>query len=298
MKTELEILFFVDSNLRSEVINLFNKYNIFVESPESDRTSEVTFNIKVPIDKSLSYDTVKVIYEYLERQLKIDLIGEKISFICSDDEYRQSPLFILESTGNSQNAFLKDKGTKFHKETFCKVCGLIKREQLSPLVIDTSKIKDRYMVNVGPFWVVSEKMVDLMDNWNLKGYDLNPVEHKGPEAGRQQAYQIIPKTTLPNWSSQMVHFYYATEPEPCVCGIKRTRNGPFHYDKEDLKDIESDIYLPAEWSHDGRFLYKKTLFSKKFRDLMIENKISKDIRGSNDEKYGSKDWLLEPVILV
>ncbi|MFJ8063679.1 hypothetical protein ACIQYS_03520 [Psychrobacillus sp. NPDC096426] len=172
------------------------------------------------------------------------------------------------------------------------------REQLSSLVIDTSKIKDRYMVNVGPFWVVSKKMVDLMNKWNLKGYDLNPVVHKGPEAGRQQAYQIIPKHTLPNWSSQMVHFYFATEPEPCICGIKRTINGPFHYDKEDLKDLESDIYLSAEWSHDGKYVYKKTLFSKKFRDLIIENKITKDIRGSDDENYGSKDWLFEPGILV
>ncbi|WP_093268288.1 hypothetical protein [Psychrobacillus sp. OK032] len=48
----------------------------------------------------------------------------------------------------------------------------------------------------------------------------------------------------------------------------------------------------------GFFSERRTLFSKKFRDLIIENKISKDIRGSDDENYGSKDWLFEPVILV
>ncbi|MFJ8063680.1 hypothetical protein ACIQYS_03525 [Psychrobacillus sp. NPDC096426] len=120
MKTELELLFFVDSKLRSEVIKIFNNYNIFVESPELDRTSEVTFNFKVPLDKCINYNTVKVIYEYLEKQLKIDSIGEKINFICSDDEYMQSPLFVLDSTGNSQNAFLEDKEQSFIRKHFAK----------------------------------------------------------------------------------------------------------------------------------------------------------------------------------
>lgn len=173
--------------------------------------------------------------------------------------------------------------------------GLIHREQISPLTIDTSKIKDRYMVNVGTvFWVVSEKMAELMDNWRLTGYDLRPVIHKGADKGKQPAH------SFPPWSKAMTHYYFATEEQnKCKnCRVKGRVAGFYTYNKEDIKSVKLDVFHTAEWSHKGKYVYRKTLFSKAFRNLILEHKISKDVRGVYNKKYGSKDWVFEPTIIV
>lgn len=192
---------------------------------------------------------------------------------------------------------MDDKGTVFHEEIFCNACGIIQRHQKSPLVIDTSKIKDHFLVNVGAYWVVSEKMARLMEDWKLSGLELKPVIHKGPEKGKQPAYQIVPSSTMPNWSKEMKHYYFTNEHRRCkTCGIRGRIDGPYHYDKKDLINMNKDVYLAAELTSDVRYVARRTLFSKKFRDLVIEHKISKDVR--NLERFGPRDWAFEPIIPV
>lgn len=82
------------------------------------------------------------------------------------------------------------------------------------------------MVNVGAYWVVSEKMARLMEDWKLSGLELKPVIHKGPEKGKQPAYQIVPSSTMPNWSKEMKHYYFANEHRRCkTCGIRGRIDG-------------------------------------------------------------------------
>ncbi|KAB2328688.1 hypothetical protein F7731_24530 [Cytobacillus depressus] len=164
MVTELSISLFIRTDLVDKVINVFKNHNIMFKVPDYGEQSDVSIEVKVILNDKINYETVKGIYSYLENELHIKHIGERFSFLCSDDEYDKAPLFVLDSTGNSNKAFLKDKGTQFKNEIFCDTCGLILQNQVTPLTIDTSTIKDRYMVNVGAYWVVSEKMAELMNN--------------------------------------------------------------------------------------------------------------------------------------
>lgn len=299
MKVELGICFFAKTEVVSKVIDVLNSKNIATSIPEfTDCDTEVLLNVDIELNGKINYECMKDLYMYLENNLQVHDIGEMFSFKYTDEEYELSPFFVLQSTGNSSRAFLDDKGTAFKEEIFCNSCGLIQQNQNSPLVIDTSKIKGRYMVNVGAYWVVSETMAELMEDWMISGYELKQVIHKGPEKGKQPAYQIVPSFTLPNWSKEMEHYYFATEEDGIcsICGVKGRIDGPYYYNKKDLINMNMDVYLAAEWTHNGNYVYRKTLFSKKFRDMIIKHKISKDVRDM--KKYGSKDWLFEPVILV
>lgn len=300
MLVELSVSFFVESRWLEKVIQVFNNHNIYVQIPEHNLDEEVLLDISLNLDEKVNYDSITDIYKYLQDKLKINDIGERFLFKYSNTEYEIAPFFVLESTGNSGGAVLDDKGTKFNDEIFCASCGLVIQHQLSPLVIDTSKIKNRYMVNVGPHWVISEKMANLKESWGLKGVELQEVIHKGSEKGKQPAYQIVPSYTLPNWSSSMKHYYFATEKrERCYdCGIKGRIDGPYYYNKKDLTEMNMDVYLASEFTHDGKYVYRRTIFSKKFRDLIIENKISLDIQGMVDKNFGPKDWVFNPIIII
>jgi hypothetical protein len=233
----------------------------------------------------------------LEHELGIDSIGERFYFDFSDSEYEQAPLFTLNSTGNSPDMFIDDRGTLFSINTHCQHCGLMEKEQLSPLVIDTTEMKDRHLVHVSGYWVASQELATLMKQENIKGYELLEVIHQGPKEGKQKAFQIIPTQVLPEASAERVKLYFATEQPPCRCGLSGVINGPDIYNRKDIKNLENDVFLSAEWSHDGRYLYRKTLFSRKFRELIIKNNISREVRGEKDKNFGPKDWLFDPVLL-
>jgi hypothetical protein len=68
------------------------------------------------------------------------------------------------------------------------------------------------MVNVeSAFWIVSEKMARLMEDWGITGYELQEVAHKGPSSGKVPCYLLVPIETLPAWSSKMPRIYFVTE---------------------------------------------------------------------------------------
>ncbi len=298
MKVELENLFSIDESSKDQVIKVYNRYGIFIDAPEiRKRNLKASFNPIFTLNEDVTYEHVADLYKSLEHELGIVSIGERFYFDFSDSEYEQASLFTLNSTGNSPEMFLDDRGTLFSISTYCHHCGLMEKEQLSPLVIDTSKIEDRHLVHVSGFWVASERLVTLMKQESIEGYDLLEVIHQGPERGKQPAYQIIPRQILPTCSSERVKLYFATEQPPCRCGLSGVINGPDIYDRKAITDLKGDIFFSAEWSHDGRYLYRKTLFSRKFRELIIKNNISREVKGEKDRNFGPKDWLFDPVLL-
>ena len=299
MKVELENLFSTDEAIQDKVINVFKRYGILLCAPViRERTLKASFNPIFTLNEDVTYEQMTSLYKSLKSELGIVSMGERFYFAFSDSEYEQAPLFTLNSTGNSTDMFLDDRGTLFSKRTHCRACGLIEKEQLSPLVVDTSKMQDRYLVHTSGYWVASEKMVTIMEQGGMEGYELLEVIHQGDEMGKQPAYQLIPNQALPACSADRMKLYFATENPPCQCGLRGIIDGPYLYEKDELLDVKGDAFLAAEWSHDGKYLYKKTLFSRKFRDLILANNISLDVRGEKDGNFGPKDWLFDPVLLT
>ncbi|MGA3600714.1 hypothetical protein [Lysinibacillus agricola] len=298
MKVELENLFSIDESSQEQVIKVYNRYGICIGAPEIRKKNlKASFNPIFALNENITYEHVAALYKSLERELGIVSIGERFYFDFSESEYEQAPLFTLNSTGNSPDMFIEDRGTLFSISAYCQHCGLLEKEQLSPLVIDTTKIRDRHLVHVSGYWVASQELVTLMKRENIRGYDLLEVIHQGPEEGKQQAFQIIPTQVLPECSTERVKLYFATEQPPCRCGLSGVINGPDSYNYENLTNLTGDIFFSAEWSHDGRYLYRKTLFSRKFRELVIKNNISREVKGEKDTKFGPMDWLFDPVLL-
>ncbi|MGE7913431.1 hypothetical protein [Lysinibacillus xylanilyticus] len=298
MKVELENLFSIDESSQEQVIKVYNRYGICIGAPEIRKKNlKASFNPIFTLNENITYEHVAALYKSLERELGIVSIGERFYFDFSESEYEQAPLFTLNSTGNSPDMFIEDRGTLFSISTYCQHCGLLEKEQLSPLVIDTTKMRDRHLVHVSGYWVASQELVNLMRRENIRGYDLLEVIHQGPEEGKQQAFQIIPTQLLPECSTERVKLYFATEQPPCSCGLSGVINGPDSYKYENLTNLTGDIFFSAEWSHDGRYLYRKTLFSRKFRELVINNNISREVKGEKDTNFGPMDWLFDPVLL-
>ncbi|MFJ3390947.1 MULTISPECIES: hypothetical protein [unclassified Lysinibacillus] len=298
MKVELENLFSIDESSQDQVINVYNRYGIFIGAPKiRKRNLKASFNPIFTLNEDVTYEHVAALYKSLEHELGIVSIGERFYFDFSDSEYEQAPLFTLNSTGNSPEMFIDDRGTLFSINTHCQHCGLMEKEQLSPLVIDTTEMKGRHLVHVSGYWVASQELATLMKQEDMKGYELLEVIHQGPKEGKQKAFQIIPTQVLPESSAERVKLYFATEQPPCRCGLSGVINGPDIYNRKDITNIENDVFLSAEWSHDGRYLYRKTLFSRKFRELIYKNNISREVRGEKDKNFGPKDWLFDPVLL-
>ncbi|WP_145977188.1 hypothetical protein [Paenibacillus sp. 32O-W] len=137
-----------------------------------------------------------------------------------------------------------------------------------------------------------------MEDWGITGYELQEVAHKGPSSGKVPCYLLVPIETLPAWSSKMPRIYFVTEEHCHDCGIQGRITGPFHYDKTDLNNHANDVYFSNEYISNRRWAYRATVISKRFRDLLIENKITRDVRDMHSTKYGSRDWLFDPVIIV
>lgn len=157
------------------------------------------------------------------------------------------------------------------------------------------------MVNIGTdYWVVSEKMARLMEEWKITGFELQEVIHSGKKEG-QPAYQVIPTNILQAWSTEMKHYYFITEPEErCpVCNIKGRVDYPYHYNKLDLEQNPiKDIDIMTEFCSNGSWAYRPVFISKRFRDLLIENGITREVLNMYDDNYGSRDWLFRLVIIV
>lgn len=302
MNVTVRISFFIDYNLRNDVENFFSTYGIKVISPEKGRGPDIRYLIHITRNNGDGLQQLLAeIITNLKAKFNLTRIGEHFYYECSDLEYNQSPFFQVLSTGNSAKSHLDDNGNRFEITTFCPKCNLQIKNQTNNLTIDTSIMRKKYMVNVGSqFWVISEQMANLMEQHNLKGYSLKEVKHKGNENNAVPAYQLIPTTEMPRWSEKMKHYYFIDEKEEkCFnCGVQGRVDYPYSYNLNDLSQIDVDVIKSKEYTNNGLYAYQTLLISKKFRNLLLDHKITRDVRSHFSENYGRNDWLLVPVIVV
>jgi len=154
------------------------------------------------------------------------------------------------------------------------------------------------MVSVDEFWVVSERMASLLEDWGLTGYELQPVVHVGSDKNKQPAYQLIPKHLLPPWSKEMRFLYHEGEGivRCSACNMRARVEFPFHYDRSSLMSLK-DFNYTSDWIA-GRWVHHQMLVSATFRRLVLENGIARDARYIDIAKTGLKDWFFRPIIVV
>lgn len=296
------ISFFIDYSYSKQIESFFNEFGITVISPEKgSRTTEIRYLVPITFKPTEDMtDKIRIIYNKLLNFFPIGGIGEAIFFNYNNDDYDKAPLFTVNSTGNSASANLLDTKTPMKKETFCNACGLKLKSLESNLVIDTSKLRKKYMINVDSmFWVISEEMARLMSEWNITGYQLKEVIHHGKAENHVPAYQLIINNSMPPLSQKSKSYHFVSEPEgKCdVCGIKGKVNYPYLYETSDIKTCTNDLYLLDEWVSNGSFVYRPLLISQRFRQLLLKKHITRDVRDLFDPNYGSKDWLMTPVFV-
>ena len=297
----VNITFMIDHSFSIKVENFFINYDIDVVSPDKGRLSSTLF-YEIPItflENENAINKMKNIRNNLLKSFPIDDIGENVTFQYSDDEFKNAPFFKITSTGNSPSAHLSSKNSIFTDKLFCPACGIVTRE-VESLSIDTSKLKNRFMVSVdGMCWVISEKMAELMENWNLRGYQLVKVKHFGNPEKSIPAYRVIAANSLPEWNSKMQHYYFVSENERrCdVCQVYGRIDYPYRFDQSSIEKCHEDFYNLKEWASYVNFAYHPLFVSKKFKDLVIEHGITKDVRSIYNKNYGSKDWVFTPIIV-
>lgn len=302
MKESVRISFFVNYSLSNEIQNFFKVYDIHIDIPERKLAPEFLCSVHIDenTDQNLN-DFIREIITDLKTKLNIKHIGEYFYVECSDNEYEEAPFFRVSSTGNSAKAHLDDEGINIKKELFCSDCGLQFKQLQENLTVNTAVLKSKLMINVGgQFWVVSERMAQLMEEWGLKGYSLREVIHKGKAAGSVPGYQLLPTTVLPPWSDKMRHYFFVDEEdEYCTaCGVKGRVDYPYHYDKSQIETVDTDLAWSKEFTNNGSYAYHSLLISSRFRRLLLDHKLSRDVRSMFDKSYGRNDWFLEPVIVV
>lgn len=113
---------------------------------------------------------------------------------------------------------------------------------------------------------------------------------------RQQAvYQIVPHHTMPKLSENARYFQIE---DPCEVCEKRGKHDILTYHASDLASIEGDIVQTYEYMGSAlEYINRITLFSKKFRDLIYQNKLApKMVFNISDDSYGRNDWVFSPVL--
>lgn len=299
-----KLSFFIDYSYSKQIEIFFEDYGIQIVSPEKGaRISEIRYQIPISFNpKENMKEKIEEIMNRLLHLFPINRIGEAIYFEYSNKDYDQAPFFTLNSTGNSASANIVDNGKRsgISTDIFCERCNLKFKVVTSDLHMDTSKLKDRYMVNIdGMFWVVSEKMAELMSEWKLTGFDLKEVVHRGKPENKLPAYQLIINNSLPPLSSNAGFYYFVSEPEErCdTCGVKGRINYPYLYNKSDIENCSDDLYVLNEWDSNGSYVYHPLILSQRFRKLLLKHRITKDVRSLYESSYGSKDWFMTPVFI-
>lgn len=276
----IELTFFSPLNLKNDIVHILEPYDVSLSMKKFEKTQRISWNVFV---KGSPISTlVEAICDKLYKEKNIT-VGEGVRFIFNDNDFERSPLFHLRSTGNSGKAFMGDKGKATEWVEVCSVCGLKAKKQLSPLVLNTAKTGGRFMLNVDTdYWIASEEMLKLMQDWKITGYKLEEVIHKGSAEGKQTYYQIIPRHTLPPWSLEMKHYHFVTHKEArcSACDIRGRIDYPYHYDENALSGKYMDINMMKEWvaTANWGWAYHPVFISRRFRELLIEYKITRDVR--------------------
>lgn len=124
-------------------------------------------------------------------------IGFRYFFRFSDEEYESAPFYRLMGFGNTPQAAMHSDGSAYQVEVLCPSCGFINREQIAPLVANTSRFKKRSAAWIdGHRIVVSQRVADLFQMWEVTGCELTRVVHKGRGMSSRLPDQTHGRTVL------------------------------------------------------------------------------------------------------
>ena len=108
-------------------------------------------------------------------------------------ELSNAELFQFFITDGLSDSCGEDFGTEYDDSRACPTCGA-GRVQCSPLRLDLSLMPvglDIARTIALNEWIVSQRLVDLMQRHSLTGYYLQQVEHKGKKQPKEHWYQLI-----------------------------------------------------------------------------------------------------------
>ncbi len=264
----------------------YSKFAKFMEDKKKLDSLMETFGVSPPPDPDpnskipprITY-TITLDFKSAEHDwfiAKLVQLGFKYHYhfkhLFSPEELENSPLFWfgMNFTLNSKRHPI-NYGTKYELKTICSACGLRQWIQLNDLRLDTSIIKNEYIIQQhgshigGGFIIVSKKMVDIMESYDITGYRLQPVVHVGPERRRREVYQLIITNILPPYHSMHV------EPMPgehcTVCGLSGYFPFPQEYLASSLTKFK-DFNLAAEYLDYYKVLQQPIMVSRNVRNLL------------------------------
>lgn len=281
---------------REQMNDLLSAYHIEYRPSERPEETDLYYGFDL-LNTMPNIDQFNMELEMLIPKISnIPVYQPVIEFIFDKTDYDSSPYFKLQATGNSGRAFIDSYKPKFDKNYLCHTCGVLSRNLISPLEINNSKIGKRLMVNVNEeYWVITEKLANLIFEWDLKGFELK--DGISNNTNGQKLYQLIPKVIMPPLSNLM-KYYFIDRREWCSnCDLRNWFAGPFQYDASALQNLQTDFAITNELNILGSLAYRPLLVSSRFRKLIIENKISKEVLNLRDPKYKSYDWFFEPIMV-
>lgn len=267
--------------------------------PEPDIKNDdvyVRYKFEVVYDKYL----IESILEKLNSIYEDSLGSKKMSstfrdfryiYEYTDDEMENAELYRITSIGNRPELYVSNK-TKYELKPFCPKCSRYERIIKDELMFNTFVLKKSPLVFVNDYMVISQDLAEKFREWNLSGYELREVRHKGSKLG-QNAFQVIPTNILPPQTSTAP---LSDDPQikmrKCPeCGVVEHLQLPYVYDKKAIHFMQDFNVTYEYYPINDDTVIRDMLISKKVIRLLVEQGIANIKTSSNDN-----NWTLVPVL--
>ncbi|CAJ1002235.1 hypothetical protein [Brevibacillus aydinogluensis] len=265
--------------------------------PEADIIRDdvfVQYNFEIAYDTKLITTIVKnlnAIYEKANGNMTPTFREFRYEYTYTDDEMKNAELFRITSIGNRPELYHSSKSI-VEFVPFCARCSRNEKVTKNNLIINTSVMKKFPIIFVDKYLVISQELANKFNEWNLSGYQLREVIHKGKTTG-EKAFQVIPTNILPPQTviDQLrndPHIKQQTCPE---CGVVEYLQFPYCYDEKISQFMQDFNFTYEYYPINEETVVRQMLVSKKVITLLIEHGIAK-LETLSD---GSK-WTVVPVL--
>ncbi|WP_342405491.1 hypothetical protein [Brevibacillus sp. FSL K6-2834] len=300
MKIKVHFSFQVyDLKIKYKIDQILNTLIQDFVIPESDIKNDdvyVRYKFEVAYDIKLFTTILENLNSIYEESLGSKSMSSTFRYFryiyeYTDDERRNAELYRITSIGNKSELYLSSK-SKDELITFCPSCLRNKKVTKNELMFNTSVIKKNPLIFVDEHMVISQDLADKFSEWNLSGYILREVRHKGSTTG-QNAFQVIPTNILP---PQNLIGQLSSDPQVKMrtcpeCGVVEHLQLPYSYDRK-VSQLMQDFNLTYEYYPiNEETVIRHMLVSKKVITLLVEHGIAHNKTFSDDTK-----WSLVPVL--
>lgn len=148
------------------------------------------------------YARIEAIHQELRARGDFFVLGWDLRQKASDEELARAELFHLRITSVFEPSG-EECGTEYDESAACPVCGAGRRPA-GPLRLNASRVPlnaDVAATISRDEWIVSERVVDLLEKVGATGLELRPVEHVGRSKPRTRWFQMLftspPVRTVP-----------------------------------------------------------------------------------------------------